>query len=56
MQTSSVINIKQLSFGGDDIHLRTLKDKQQFSDKDKKAEDLGISSATWSLFGVIWPI
>ena len=44
-----------IEFGDNDIHLRTLKDKQQFSDKDKKAEDLGISSATWSLFGVVWP-
>ena len=32
-----------IEFGDNDIHLRTLKDKQQFSDKDKKAEDLGIS-------------
>ena len=44
-----------IEIGDNDIHLRTLKDKQQFSDKDKKAEDLGISSATWSLFGVVWP-
>ena len=44
-----------IEFGDNDIHLRTLKDKQQFSDKDKKADDLGISSATWSLFGVVWP-
>ena len=25
-----------IEFGDNDIHLRTLKDKQQFSDKDKK--------------------
>jgi predicted nicotinamide N-methyase len=35
--------------------LRTLLDRQQFSDDDAMAADLGISSATWSLFGVVWP-
>jgi predicted nicotinamide N-methyase len=42
-------------FGTTDIHVRTLRDKQQFHDKDDIAKDLGISSATWSLFGVVWP-
>ena len=42
-------------FGDDDIHVRTLRDKQQFSDQDGVAEKLGILSATWSFFGVIWP-
>lgn len=43
-----------LEFGDTDIHVRTLRDKQQFVDKDGIAEKLGISSATWPLFGVIW--
>lgn len=30
-----------------DIHLRTLRDKQQFSDRHQVAEKLGISSASW---------
>lgn len=38
-----------------DIHVKTLKDSQQFFDKDNIAEKLGINSASWSLFGVIWP-
>lgn len=42
-------------FGKTDIHVRTLRDKQQFQDKDDIAKNLGISSATWSLFGVVWP-
>lgn len=42
-------------FGKNDIHLRTLRDRQQFDDKDDISEELGISSANWSLFGVIWP-
>jgi len=43
-----------VEFGDTDIHLRTLRDKQQFSDDDGVAEQLGISSSTWPLFGVIW--
>ncbi|RXI39407.1 histidine kinase [Malaciobacter mytili] len=42
-------------FGENDIHIRTLRDKQQFYDEDNVAEKLGISSALWSLFGIIWP-
>jgi len=38
-----------------DIHLRTLRDNQQFLDPDGIAERLGISSATWPLFGIVWP-
>ncbi len=37
-----------------DIHLRTLRDKQQFSDRHQVAEKLGISSASWPIFGVVW--
>ncbi|MCW8900937.1 MAG: protein N-lysine methyltransferase family protein [Gammaproteobacteria bacterium] len=43
-----------IEFGKSDIHLRTLRDKQQYSDDDDIAENLGISSANWSLFGVVW--
>ena len=38
-----------------DYLIRSLKDRQQFNDDDQRAEDLGISSAAWSLFGVVWP-
>jgi predicted nicotinamide N-methyase len=43
-----------IEFGNSDIHLRTLRDKQQYEDKDDIAHNLGISSATWPLFGVVW--
>lgn len=43
-----------IEFGKSDIHLRTLRDKQEYSDDDNIAEKLGISSANWSLFGVVW--
>jgi len=44
-----------MEFDNVDIHLRTLRDNQEFSDDDGVAEKLGISSATWPLFGIVWP-
>jgi predicted nicotinamide N-methyase len=41
-------------FGNADIHLRTLRDNQQFSDDYDIAKNLGISSASWPLFGIVW--
>jgi 2-polyprenyl-3-methyl-5-hydroxy-6-metoxy-1,4-benzoquinol methylase len=38
-----------------DYLIHSLKDRQQFYDREQLAEGLGISSATWSLFGVVWP-
>ncbi|BFM05002.1 class I SAM-dependent methyltransferase [Halioxenophilus aromaticivorans] len=44
-----------IEFGNIDIHLCTLRNKQEFYDPDGISEKLGISSAAWPLFGVIWP-
>ena len=41
--------------GADDLHIRSLRDGQQFSDACGTAAALGISSAQWSLFGLLWP-
>ncbi len=41
--------------GGLDLHIRSLLDKQQFFDPDHLALEAGISSATWPLFGLVWP-
>jgi predicted nicotinamide N-methyase len=41
--------------GADELLIRSLLDKQQFSDPLGEAERLGISSATWPLFGLLWP-
>ncbi len=38
-----------------DIHLCSLRDTQQFSDPLGRAAALGICSASWSLFGIVWP-
>jgi len=35
--------------------LRALKDKMQFSDPNNEAQKAGICSASWSLFGQLWP-
>ena len=44
-----------IEFDKIDIHLHSLRDKQQFFDPDGVAENLGISSSLWPIFGVIWP-
>ena len=41
--------------GGADLQIRSLLDKQQFYDPLGLALDAGISSATWPLFGLVWP-
>src|SRR5690606_33185490 len=40
---------------GRPFRLRVLSDTQQFADPDGHGERAGISSATWSLFGQLWP-
>lgn len=49
------VRYQTIEIGDVDIHLRTLRDRQQFDDPDHIAEDLGISSATWPIFGIVWP-
>jgi predicted nicotinamide N-methyase len=41
--------------GVPNLIIRSLRDKQQFYDPDDAALALGISSAFWSLFGLLWP-
>lgn len=49
------IRYRTIEIGNNDIHICTLRDKQQFSDPKNTALNLGISSATWPIFGTIWP-
>ncbi|GAA3915498.1 class I SAM-dependent methyltransferase [Litoribacillus peritrichatus] len=44
-----------VEFGKTDIHLCTLRDRQEFHDPKGVAEKLGISSASWPIFGIVWP-
>ena len=41
--------------GVPNLVIRSLLNKQQFYDPGNAALDLGISSAFWSLFGLLWP-
>jgi predicted nicotinamide N-methyase len=49
------LRYQTIEFGKIDIHLCTLRDKQQFNDPEDAALNLGISSSLWPLFGVVWP-
>lgn len=44
-----------VEFGKIDIHLCTLRNRQEFYDPEGIAENLGISSASWPIFGIMWP-
>lgn len=41
--------------GGDDLEVRSLLDRLQYSDANGAAALAGISSAAWPLFGQVWP-
>src|SRR5436190_13534520 len=41
--------------GVDDLVIRSLLDRQQFADHDGAAARIGISSAAWPMFGLLWP-
>ncbi len=41
--------------GAADLIIRSLLDRQQFADPQGAAEALGISSAAWPMFGLLWP-
>ena len=49
------VRYQTIEFGTTDIHIRSLRDNQEFSDDKGEAEALGISSASWPLFGIVWP-
>jgi predicted nicotinamide N-methyase len=49
------IKHETISVAGLSMQVRSLLDKQQFDDPDGEAERIGISSAAWPLFGLVWP-
>lgn len=55
MKESLRVRYQTIEFGDVDIHVCTLRDNQQFADPENVALKLGISSATWPIFGIIWP-
>lgn len=55
--TGHPVQLKQESFRFDnyDYQICSLLDRNQYDDADRESRRLGISSATWSLFGQVWP-
>lgn len=49
------VRLQTLTFGGRELLIESLLDKQQFHDPGQLAEQLGVSPAHWSLFGNLWP-
>lgn len=52
--TSPRIRYQTIEFDSVDIHIRSLRNRQEFSDPFGEAESMGISSAQWPMFGVVW--
>lgn len=48
------VRYQTIEFGDMDVHVRGLRDLQEFSDDDGVSESLGIYSSNWSRFGVLW--
>jgi predicted nicotinamide N-methyase len=48
------LSLETIDFGDFAIRVRTLRDLQEFRDDAGEADALGISSAAWSIFGVVW--
>jgi predicted nicotinamide N-methyase len=55
MSPSYNTRLDTVSVAGVYYRIRSLSDLQQFDDPQQLAEQCGISSATWPLFGVLWP-
>jgi predicted nicotinamide N-methyase len=49
------VKTETMEVGGAATVVRSLLDRQQFSDPHGEALALGISSAQWPLFGLVWP-
>lgn len=48
------VRYQTFEFGETDVHLRTLRDRNQSADDQTIAEGHGVPTAHWSLFGVVW--
>lgn len=49
------VKFETIRGSGADLTMRSLLDRQQYHDPDGQAENAGISSAAWPLFGLLWP-
>ncbi|MFL0798090.1 MAG: methyltransferase domain-containing protein [Cellvibrionaceae bacterium] len=46
---------QSIVIAGTSFEITSLKDKSQFYDPEGEAEKIGISSAMWPIFGLVWP-
>lgn len=53
--TNVRLRYQTIEFGKIDIHVCTLRNRQEYYDPKGIAEKLGIGSASWPIFGIIWP-
>ncbi len=49
------VKLETLTLGGVDYRIRSLLDRQQYSDPDGAAARANISPAMWPIFGLVWP-
>ena len=49
------VKFETITVAGTDFLIRSLLDRQQYSDPSGEAGRAGISSASWPLFGLLWP-
>ncbi len=49
------VKFETVTVGGFPYQIRSLADLQQYADPFGEAENMGISSASWPLFGHLWP-
>lgn len=49
------VKFETITVGGFPYQIRSLADLQQYADPFGEAENMGISSASWPLFGHLWP-
>ncbi|MEO8103300.1 MAG: methyltransferase domain-containing protein [Betaproteobacteria bacterium] len=50
-----LVKHEALTIGAGQFVMRSLRDNRQYADRDGKADAAGISSASWPLFGMLWP-
>ncbi len=50
-----LVKTETIALPGGALEIRSLLDRQQFSDPDDEALEAGISSSAWPLFGLVWP-
>jgi len=48
------VRFQTLELRGMDVHIRSLRDRNQYADASGEAEAANVSSASWPLFGLLW--